>query len=143
MQDTSRNSRTTVVWGPDKANALVSGRNGHYGRALEEALQSNRGQWPLSWKNVNPLHGGRTFNNMEPSERVCLRMSTTIHRRYANNNTARSPSRPRHVVTPRIRSNQRNHKRRLQAIATDRRPERTTVSATVGQRRAQATLLAG
>lgn len=49
---------------------LQLNRNGHYGRALEEAIQTNKGQWPGAWNNGNPLHGGRSFNSMEPAERV-------------------------------------------------------------------------
>jgi hypothetical protein len=45
-------------------------RNGHYGRALEEAIQTNKGQWPSAWKGINPLHGGRSFNGMDSAERV-------------------------------------------------------------------------
>jgi len=55
------------------AQLLISsrpGRNGHYGRALEEAVQGNRNQWPEAWKDKNPLHGNRSFNSMDPRERV-------------------------------------------------------------------------
>jgi hypothetical protein len=45
-------------------------RKGHYGRALEEAVQTQKSQWPASWKSINPLHGGRSFNTMTASERV-------------------------------------------------------------------------
>ena len=45
---------------------------GHYGRALEDAVSSFQNQWPLEWKGVNPLHGGRNFNNMTPEERLVL-----------------------------------------------------------------------
>ncbi|PSN70899.1 hypothetical protein BS50DRAFT_584474 [Corynespora cassiicola Philippines] len=45
---------------------------GHYGRALEEALQTQKSQWPRSWNWVNPLSGGRSFNSMTPSERLNL-----------------------------------------------------------------------
>ena len=45
-------------------------RSGHYGRALEEAVQTNKGQWPATWNGVNPLAGGRTFNSMESAQRV-------------------------------------------------------------------------
>ena len=45
-------------------------RRGHHGRALEEAVLSQKAQWPLSWNGVNPLHGPRDFNTMSPTERV-------------------------------------------------------------------------
>ncbi|KIX94269.1 uncharacterized protein Z520_09979 [Fonsecaea multimorphosa CBS 102226] len=45
---------------------------GHYGRALEDALSANHSQWPTEWKGVNPLHGGKSFNNMSPEERLSL-----------------------------------------------------------------------
>ena len=46
-------------------------RNGHYTRALEEAIQTHAGQWPTAWQARNPLHGGGSFNKMTPEERVC------------------------------------------------------------------------
>ncbi|KAF2446510.1 hypothetical protein P171DRAFT_410808 [Karstenula rhodostoma CBS 690.94] len=45
---------------------------GHYGRALEEAVQTQKAQWPRKWNHVNPLHGGRNFNNMSPTDRLDL-----------------------------------------------------------------------
>ncbi|GAM86895.1 hypothetical protein ANO11243_049160 [Dothideomycetidae sp. 11243] len=45
---------------------------GHYGRALEEALASQRSQWPRSWNGQNPLAGSRTFHTMSPNERLNL-----------------------------------------------------------------------
>ena len=45
-------------------------RRGHYGRALEDAISANQNQWPTYWKGVNPIHGGKNFNNMTPEERV-------------------------------------------------------------------------
>lgn len=50
---------------------LTFKRNGHYGRALEEAVSSHKSQWPLKWQGANPLHGGQDFNNMSPEKRVC------------------------------------------------------------------------
>ncbi|EUC28339.1 hypothetical protein COCCADRAFT_30385 [Bipolaris zeicola 26-R-13] len=44
---------------------------GHYGRALEEAIQTQRSQWPTKWT-TNPLSGGRSFNTMTPEERITL-----------------------------------------------------------------------
>ncbi|KAK7184249.1 hypothetical protein DPSP01_002729 [Paraphaeosphaeria sporulosa] len=45
---------------------------GHYGRALEEAVQTQKSQWPRKWNHINPLHGGRNFNNMSPTDRLDL-----------------------------------------------------------------------
>ncbi|KAF2158230.1 hypothetical protein K461DRAFT_251531 [Myriangium duriaei CBS 260.36] len=45
---------------------------GHYGRALEEAMSSQRSQWPRSWSGQNPLRGDRSFNTMSTSERLNL-----------------------------------------------------------------------
>lgn len=45
-------------------------RKGHYGRALEEAIQTQKSQWPKVWNYVNPLSGSRSFNTMTPTERV-------------------------------------------------------------------------
>ncbi|KAF1957566.1 hypothetical protein CC80DRAFT_411196 [Byssothecium circinans] len=45
---------------------------GHYGRALEEAVQTQRSQWPASWNHINPLHGGRSFNTMTAPQRLEL-----------------------------------------------------------------------
>ncbi|KAL5445788.1 hypothetical protein PMIN06_007965 [Paraphaeosphaeria minitans] len=45
---------------------------GHYGRALEEAVQTQKSQWPRKWNHINPLHGGRNFNNMSPADRLDL-----------------------------------------------------------------------
>ncbi|KAK5167378.1 uncharacterized protein LTR77_007077 [Saxophila tyrrhenica] len=45
---------------------------GHHGRALEEAISSQKSQWPYRWRGVNPIHGGKTFENMLPTERLDL-----------------------------------------------------------------------
>ncbi|KAJ4329762.1 hypothetical protein N0V87_010584 [Didymella glomerata] len=45
---------------------------GHYGRALEEAIQTQKSQWPVKWGSLNPLSGSRSFNTMTPTERVTL-----------------------------------------------------------------------
>lgn len=50
---------------------LTSCRRGHYGRALEDALSTNRNQWPAVWGGENPLRGERSFNSMTAVERVC------------------------------------------------------------------------
>ncbi|CAI9635491.1 unnamed protein product [Alternaria burnsii] len=44
---------------------------GHYGRALEEAIQTQKPQWPTKWTG-NPLSGGRNFNTMTAVERITL-----------------------------------------------------------------------
>ncbi|CAN9199138.1 hypothetical protein CC77DRAFT_1031728 [Alternaria alternata] len=44
---------------------------GHYGRALEEAIQTQKSQWPTKWTG-NPLSGGRNFNTMTAVERITL-----------------------------------------------------------------------
>lgn len=52
---------------------------GHYGRALEEAVQTHSSQWPAAWKGANPLHaaGPGSFNNMNAEQRLVL-MKTLI-----------------------------------------------------------------
>jgi hypothetical protein len=47
---------------------------GHYGRALEEAIQTHSSQWPAAWKGANPLHaaGPGSFNNMDAEQRLVL-----------------------------------------------------------------------
>ncbi|KYK57846.1 hypothetical protein DCS_04859 [Drechmeria coniospora] len=47
-------------------------RQGHYGRALEDAIASHKSQWAASWEAKNPLAGGATFNSMTPDERLVL-----------------------------------------------------------------------
>ena len=34
---------------------------GHYGRALEEAVQTHKSQWAKDWESKNPLLRGATF----------------------------------------------------------------------------------
>ncbi|KAI9818550.1 MAG: hypothetical protein M1827_000609 [Pycnora praestabilis] len=45
---------------------------GHYNRALEEAVQTQKLQWPTAWSGKNPLSGGKTFSAMSPTERLTL-----------------------------------------------------------------------
>ncbi|KAK1756084.1 hypothetical protein QBC47DRAFT_179578 [Echria macrotheca] len=45
---------------------------GHYNRALEEALQTHKGQWAKDWESQNPLSGGATFGAMTPVQRLTL-----------------------------------------------------------------------
>ncbi|THY46956.1 hypothetical protein D6C97_08135 [Aureobasidium pullulans] len=51
---------------------------GHHGRAMEEALSTQKHQWPLSWNRVNPLAGSRTFPDMTPAERLNLLRTLAI-----------------------------------------------------------------
>ncbi|KAL3465800.1 hypothetical protein BJX64DRAFT_274893 [Aspergillus heterothallicus] len=44
----------------------------HYQRPLEEAIQTHSSQWPKAWQGKNPLHGGRNFTSMSPSERSLI-----------------------------------------------------------------------
>lgn len=44
---------------------------GHYGRALEEAIQTQKPQWPRKWMS-NPLSGGRGFKTMTAVDRITL-----------------------------------------------------------------------
>lgn len=53
-----------------RADIVSDYRKGHYGRALEEAVQTQKSQWPAAWNSANPLHGGGSFNTMTPTERV-------------------------------------------------------------------------
>jgi len=48
----------------------ASHRRGHHGRALEEAIASQKAQWPRSWNGANPLSGSRNFHTMSAVERV-------------------------------------------------------------------------
>ncbi|KAL1296551.1 hypothetical protein AAFC00_000055 [Neodothiora populina] len=45
---------------------------GHHGRALEEAISSNKHQWPKSWNGTNLVPGSKTFNDLGPVERLNL-----------------------------------------------------------------------
>lgn len=45
---------------------------GHYGRALEEAIQTHKAQWARDWERKNPLLGGATFASMDPTQRLTL-----------------------------------------------------------------------
>jgi hypothetical protein len=52
---------------------------GHYGRALEEAIQTHSSQWPPAWMGANPLHaaGPGSFSNMTSEQRLTL-MKTLV-----------------------------------------------------------------
>ncbi|CZR59147.1 uncharacterized protein PAC_09039 [Phialocephala subalpina] len=45
---------------------------GHYGRALEDAVQTHKSQWPRDWEGKSPLSAGATFTSMLPTERLTL-----------------------------------------------------------------------
>ena len=45
---------------------------------MEEALSTQKHQWPLSWNRVNPLAGSRTFPDMSPTERLNLLRTLAI-----------------------------------------------------------------
>ncbi|VUC28303.1 unnamed protein product [Clonostachys rosea] len=45
---------------------------GHYGRALEDAITTHKNQWASAWEGRSPLSGGKTFNTMDPTERLTL-----------------------------------------------------------------------
>ncbi|KXX80488.1 hypothetical protein MMYC01_202457 [Madurella mycetomatis] len=45
---------------------------GHYNRALEEAVQTHKGQWAKDWESQNPLSGQATFASMTPVQRLTL-----------------------------------------------------------------------
>ncbi|KAK4227909.1 hypothetical protein QBC38DRAFT_172799 [Podospora fimiseda] len=45
---------------------------GHYNRALEEAIQTHKGQWARDWESKNPLANGATFSSMTPVQRLTL-----------------------------------------------------------------------
>lgn len=59
------------IW--SSADSTVVVRPGHYNRALEEAIQTHKGQWAKDWESQNPLSGGATFGSMTPVQRVCAR----------------------------------------------------------------------
>jgi hypothetical protein len=63
---------TLYSWPP----LLTLTRRGHYGRALEDAISSHHSQWPTAWKGINPIHGGKNFNNMSAEERVRVALSS-------------------------------------------------------------------
>lgn len=55
-------------------------RPGHYNRALEEAVQTHKGQWAKDWESQNPLSGQATFASMTPVQRVCDLVAGCIYR---------------------------------------------------------------
>ncbi|KAI9894444.1 MAG: hypothetical protein M1814_003202 [Vezdaea aestivalis] len=53
-------------------NRKKNPERGHFHRAIEEALSTQKPQWPFSWKGISPLAGAKTFATMSPSERLSL-----------------------------------------------------------------------
>lgn len=51
---------------------------GHYGRALEDAIQTHKSQWARDWESTNPLRGGATFGSMNPTQRLTLLRTLTL-----------------------------------------------------------------
>ncbi|KAK3380027.1 hypothetical protein B0T24DRAFT_547369 [Lasiosphaeria ovina] len=51
---------------------------GHYNRALEEAIQTHKGQWTKDWESLNPLSNSATFASMTPVQRLTL-LRTLVH----------------------------------------------------------------
>lgn len=47
-------------------------KRGHYNRALEEAIQTHKSQWPKEWAHTNPLLGSTTFTSMMSTQRLTL-----------------------------------------------------------------------
>ncbi|KAK4639424.1 hypothetical protein QC761_708240 [Podospora bellae-mahoneyi] len=62
---------------------------GHYNRALEEAVQSHKGQWARDWESRNPLSGGATFASMTPVQRLTL-LRTLIQWSLASSDAIKS-----------------------------------------------------
>ncbi|KAK4135417.1 hypothetical protein BT67DRAFT_275662 [Trichocladium antarcticum] len=70
---------------------------GHYNRALEEAIQTHKGQWAKDWESKNPVAGSANFASMTPVQRLTLlrtlvqwtlsssdAVKTTINQQYKN-----------------------------------------------------------
>ncbi|KAK3952735.1 hypothetical protein QBC32DRAFT_211904 [Pseudoneurospora amorphoporcata] len=62
---------------------------GHYGRALEEAIQTHKNQWAKEWEGQNPLAGGATFASMTPVQRLAL-LRTLIHWTLASSDVVKT-----------------------------------------------------
>jgi len=58
------------AWANKRLTLVVCYRKGHYGRALEESIQTQKSQWPRAWNGANPISGGRNFLGMTALERV-------------------------------------------------------------------------
>jgi hypothetical protein len=66
-------------------------RPGHYNRALEEAIQTHKGQWAKDWESQNPLSGSATFASMTPVQRVCIFRSLRLFLLLATKATRQFP----------------------------------------------------
>ncbi|KAL1838015.1 hypothetical protein VTJ49DRAFT_3138 [Mycothermus thermophilus] len=62
---------------------------GHYNRALEEAIQTHKGQWPKEWEGENPLAGNASFTSMTPVQRLTL-LRTLIHWTLSSSDAVRT-----------------------------------------------------
>ncbi|KAK5663958.1 hypothetical protein OQA88_170 [Cercophora sp. LCS_1] len=62
---------------------------GHYNRALEEAIQTHKGQWAKDWESQSPLAGGATFGSMTPVQRLTL-LRTLIHWTLSSSDAVKS-----------------------------------------------------
>jgi hypothetical protein len=62
---------------------------GHYNRALEEAIQSHKGQWAKDWESRNPLSGSATFGSMTPVQRLTL-LRTLVQWTLASSDAVKS-----------------------------------------------------
>ncbi|KAK4169270.1 hypothetical protein QBC43DRAFT_307320 [Cladorrhinum sp. PSN259] len=62
---------------------------GHYNRALEEAIQTHKGQWARDWESKNPLAGGASFSSMTPVQRLTL-LRTLIHWTLSSSDAVKS-----------------------------------------------------
>jgi len=45
-------------------------RRGHNQRALEEAANAHRNQWPASWEGKSPFSGNKSFGDLDTAQRV-------------------------------------------------------------------------
>ncbi|KAL2181289.1 uncharacterized protein P884DRAFT_281553 [Thermothelomyces heterothallicus CBS 202.75] len=62
---------------------------GHYNRALEEAIQTHKGQWAKDWESKNPLAGQATFASMTPVQRLTL-LRTLVQWTLSSSDTVRA-----------------------------------------------------
>ncbi|KAK4155905.1 hypothetical protein C8A00DRAFT_13090 [Chaetomidium leptoderma] len=62
---------------------------GHYNRALEEAIQTHKGQWAKDWESQNPVAGQATFASMTPVERLTL-LRTLVQWTLSSSDAVRS-----------------------------------------------------
>ncbi|KAJ4304085.1 hypothetical protein N0V88_001695 [Collariella sp. IMI 366227] len=62
---------------------------GHYNRALEEAVQTHKGQWAKDWESKNPVAGQATFSSMTPVQRLTL-LRTLVHWTLSSSDAVRA-----------------------------------------------------